>query len=109
MKYFAQERPRLGNGLPMYLTADGYGVAALPELIITMLDEEKVRVSIWVKQEYGFGRVSCTEDRVDLGNFVQQWLKDPEAVMRASFNYQPEIRGGQVSEVATTSADAMDL
>lgn len=103
MKYFAPERLRLPNGLPMYMDELG-PIAALPRINIepAFECENEVILSVMLLDDPTTGSwYECQVDIDKLPQILRNWDNDPEEVLRSIFQYPGMAREAKSKPVFT--------
>lgn len=87
MEYFSPERPRLANGLPMFVP-HGEPLNVLPGLYLAFHTPGHVEVSCFPSTDRNkASRREITIPLEDLPGFISDWLSDPEDVIISRFGW----------------------
>lgn len=109
MEYFSPSRPRLANGLPMFMP-HGEPLNVLPGLYMTFHTPGSVELSCFPSTDRNrASRKEITIPLEDLSDFVASWLADPEAVIISRFGWTRNKPPPQVRSTVNINLEDLDL
>ena len=99
MQFYHPDRPRTASGSPAILT-DG---SALPHLSFIPIRQDTVRLMVMLPDYEGRKDFLYSYRHIDVvahkaGNFLADYLEDPEVFFASHFGFVPQPRGGKRSD-----------
>lgn len=105
MHLFSPERPEASPGQKALLT-DG---SAIPNFIITVLPNDKLRLQVMLRHydQYGGYSYKSVETGVyESGDIFSEFLDDPEHTLKKYFNWEPQTKIATITKVNEITLEA---